>query len=257
MNPPLSDLLEIAKSAAFAAGQILREGAGLRQVNFQDAHDVKLQADVDSERLIRQRLESAAPGIPIIGEEEGGDASLTTQDRLYWVVDPLDGTANYQRGIPLCAVSIGLMRGLEPVLGVIYDFNHDDCYAALADGPLTLNHRVHQPVWAETADLAVVCTGFPIGCRPGDAGYRRFFEMSGKFTKIRMLGSAAMGMALVARGECDVYFEDGIRLWDIAAGLSLVAAAGGHYRIFEASQRDKPFAHEAWVAGRAEWLPKP
>ena len=106
------ELLETAETVAREAGGILRDGAShLRNVEFQDQRDVKLRADIDSEELIRNRLQAAC-AYPVYGEEKGGDETLRERDEPYWVVDPLDGTYNYLRGSNLCAVSIGLMRGL-------------------------------------------------------------------------------------------------------------------------------------------------
>ena len=121
-------LLELAEKTARAAGEALREG-GSRRVALNSATDVKLAADADSETLVRERL--AASGLPVFGEEFGGDASLyDSAGTLYWVVDPLDGTFNFQRGQPLTCVSIGLMRGSAPVLGAIYNFNADEMFPA-------------------------------------------------------------------------------------------------------------------------------
>lgn len=151
--------LKLAEQFAREAGAILAEGAGLRHINFQDAKDVKLKADVDSEKLIRERL-SQVSDFPIIGEEQGGDASLPHGSSYYWVVDPLDGTYNYLRSLPACCVSIGLMRGLEPVLGVIFDFNTGECFAS--DGEtLWVDGRVVKPVWAESVAKGALATGFP------------------------------------------------------------------------------------------------
>ncbi|NBR43031.1 MAG: hypothetical protein EBU04_09335 [Verrucomicrobia bacterium] len=124
-TPSFESLKEIAQETAWAAGKLLAEGTQMK-VNASTDDDVKMQADVDSEHLVRDRLKST--GLPVIGEELGGDASLYESDSLYWVVDPLDGTYNYLRRQPSTCVSLGLMRGKEPVLGVIYDFTAKKTY---------------------------------------------------------------------------------------------------------------------------------
>ena len=118
-TPSLEALKSVALATAIAAGDLLAKGAQMK-VNASTDDDVKMQADVDSEHLVRDMLKATA--IPVIGEELGGDASLYEGDSLYWVVDPLDGTYNYLRRQPSTCVSLGLMRGKDPVLGVIHDF---------------------------------------------------------------------------------------------------------------------------------------
>lgn len=245
---------DLAIKSAHAAGAILKEGAGLRHVNMQDSKDVKLKADVESEKLIRELL--SPTGLPIVGEEEGGDESLPDSDKLYWVVDPLDGTYNYLRGTPLCCVSIGLMRGWEPVLGVIYNFNNDETYSAKADGPFLINNEAIQPQWPEQIDHASLVTGFPAGRDYSTEALTKFVSEIQRFQKIRMIGSAALAIAYVASGKADAYCEESIRLWDIAGGLALAKAAGAPYSIKPSATPDKAFSCNIWITGRKKWLPE-
>ena len=118
--------LEIAKKAAHEAGNILVNlKAELNKENISSGKDIKLKADIEAEKLIKEYLLSKSD-IPILGEETG--ASIDDLGKTFWVVDPLDGTANYSRNIPICCVSIALISNLEPVIGVVYDFNNDDIY---------------------------------------------------------------------------------------------------------------------------------
>lgn len=246
-------LLRLAEDAARAAGAVLLRGVGLRGINFQSDKDVKLQADVESEALIRKMLEAHGK-LPVIGEEGGGDIMLTQGSDPYWVVDPLDGTGNYLRGIPQTCVSIGLMCGLKPVLGVIYDFNADECFTALADGPLLLNGVVHKARHAESLNRAFLITGFPAGRDYSDRALAKTIADYQRFHKVRMLGSAALALAYVAAGRCDAYREESIRLWDIAAGLALLQASGCHYTLLPPAGCNQPLAYDLWAVGRAEWL---
>ncbi len=249
----LEKLLAVAETAAREAGGILREGAGdLREVTFSDRHDVKLRADVDSERRIRALLQGETP-YPVVGEEEGGDASLTERYEPYWVVDPLDGTFNYLRGSPQCCVSIGLMRGETPVLGVVYDFHAGECFAGIVAGGLRLNGEALVPEWARKRDEAALQTGFPSGMSRGSAELHEFVGRVQAYKKVRMVGSAALALAYVAAGRSDVYYESSIRLWDVAAGLALVQAAGGLVRM--RATGGKTLAYDIWAAGRSDLLP--
>lgn len=253
MNPEALDShLSLCEQTARTAGDVLLErGRELRHVNFQDATDVKLRADTESEALVRQLL-SAQTDFPIVGEEEGGDTSLPAQDTPYWVVDPLDGTYNYLRRQPLCCVSIGLMQGEQPLLGVIYNFNDDTCYAARKGGSLLENGKAITPNWPESDDEACLATGFPAGRDYSDDSLLGFVRQVQRFKKIRMLGSAAIAMAYVCTGRCDIYLEEGVRLWDVAAGLALAEAAGAHVK--RTPNPAKPFAYNLCIAGREQWL---
>jgi len=131
----LSDLhqqIEIAKNAAKEAGKVLlHKKDSLNQSIFTSDKDIKLKADIEAENIIKSILEKES-SFPILAEESG--KSKEHLDKTFWVVDPLDGTANYARDIPLCCVSIALMHKMNPVLGVIYDFNNNDLYEGHLDG---------------------------------------------------------------------------------------------------------------------------
>lgn len=249
-------LLELAEKAARAAGERLRNGSEtLRTVTFEDRTDVKLQADTESEVLIRELFAEATPDFPVIGEEQGGDADLPRQDRPYWVVDPLDGTFNYLRGMDQCAVSIGLMRGEKPVLGVIHNFNHDLCYAGAPGLGFFLNGKATHFGWAETIGQAALVTGLPNAMDRSEANMVEFVRKMAPYKKVRMVGSAALAVAYVASGQLDVYSEEAIRLWDIAAGLALVEAAGGVTRM-RPSATGEFLAYDVWAAGKEAFLPR-
>lgn len=248
------ELTEIAEGAARQAGAVLREGgARLRAVEFQDARDVKLRADREAEEQVRKWL--SASSYPIIGEELGGDAGLVRQYVPYWVVDPLDGTYNYLRGSALCAVSIGLMRGETPLLGVIYDFNGDRCYSGTVGGEFRVDGECQHPAWETRQEQAALATGFPAGMDRSSEKMEAFLAQIAPFKKVRMIGSAALALAYVAEGTYDVYTESSIRLWDVAAGLALVQAAGGTVRM-KPSRDDNPFAYDIW-AGQSAFFPAP
>ncbi len=248
--PQMKNLLAIAEAAARETGAILRAG-GDRSVALNSATDVKLAADTNSERLVRERL--AATALPIFGEELGGDPALyDSAGTLYWVVDPLDGTFNYQRGQPLTCVSIGLMRGNEPVLGVIYNFNADEMFSGFVGEGVFLNGKKIVPAWATEISQACLMTGFPALADKSPEALAPFIAEVGKFKKIRMIGTAALAVAYVAVGRADVYDERGTNLWDVAAGMALVRAAGGFVRLTPTGKRALNF--DLRCAARAEWL---
>lgn len=246
----LKNLLKIAEDAARDTGAILRAG-GNRRVALNSDTDVKLAADVDSEKLVRERL--GATGLQIFGEELGGDPALyDSPGTLYWVVDPLDGTFNYQRGQPLTCVSIGLMCGSEPVLGVIYNFNADEMFSGVVGTGIFLNGEKIVPAWASEISQACLMTGFPALADKSPEALAPFIAEVGMFKKIRMIGTAALAVAYVASGRADVYSEKGTNLWDVAAGMALVKAAGGFVKIEPTGKRALNF--NLRCAAREEWL---
>jgi len=242
-------LRAIALATAEAAGRLLGEGAS-RTVNATTDDDVKMQADVDSETLVREHL--AASGLPVIGEELGGDPALFESGReLYWVVDPLDGTYNYLRNQPCTCVSIGLMRGREPVLGVIRDFTAGKTYLGVPGEGTFVNGRRITPAWAERAADACLMTGFPAAADKEGPAMDAFLREAARYKKIRMIGSAALALAYVAEGAADTYQECATNLWDVAAGLALVKASGGHYRLEPTGKR--PLNFDLRASAREEW----
>lgn len=247
-----SDLLNTATQAAYAAGKRLRRGARqLRTIHFQDDKDVKLKADIDSEILIRQQLTEDLD-LPIIGEEQGGDPSLLEGDEPYWIVDPLDGTYNYLRHNPATCVSIGLWRGIDPILGVIYDFNRKELYSGIVEKGLSINQKPVTSDWATEIQHSVLFTGFPAGRDFSTRALKGFIDQIQHFKKIRMIGSAALALAYVAAGQGDAYFEESINLWDVAAGLALVKAAGGAIQMQPTP--NKTLGFNVWATAQSEWI---
>ena len=130
--------LEIAKSAALEGGNYLLQNQGKElKVLMDSGRDIKLQLDTDTEKLIKESLSSQS-SFSILGEETGLSNNL---GEFYWVVDPLDGTSNFLRDIPISCVSIALMQDVTPILGVIYDFNHDDLYFGHQNSKAFLNQN--------------------------------------------------------------------------------------------------------------------
>ncbi len=220
--------LALAECAARAAGQFLAAGSRRNAVLMAEtARDVKLQADRDAEDRIVDVL-AGGSSIPIVAEERAVGTSSQSTVGLRWIVDPLDGTMNYLQGIPFCCVSVGLWNDDQPVAGAVYDFDRDEMFSAIVGTGAWLNGSPLR-VRSVPPDRAVMFTGFPAGTDFAPATVTRFVTQVSAFRKIRLLGSAALSLAYVAAGRGDAYFERDIRIWDIAAGLALVRAAGGTF----------------------------
>lgn len=244
--------LEQATAAATAAGDLLVLLARDElTVLSETGRDIKLAADRQAEALIVGSLRES--GYPILAEESGEHGTLTG-DRPMWVVDPLDGTMNYSRGIPICCVSIALMAGGAPILGVVHDFNRGETFNGIADEGAWLNGAPISVSGVEAAGRAILATGLP-AFRDYDVGALQSLAGElGRFRKVRMLGSAALMLAYLAAGRVDAYWEDDILLWDVAAGLAIVQGAGG-YVSAETSGRLK-WGRRVRCAGRAAvWGP--
>ncbi|MEI7644234.1 MAG: inositol monophosphatase family protein [Chloroflexales bacterium] len=176
------------------------------------------QADVEVEQLLRNRIAARYPDHGIMGEEQG----VGEIDREFvWSIDPIDGTGAFVSGLPLWCVSVGLMRRGHPYLGVIYMPILDDCYWADAEGPAYRNEEPIRVITAETIDgndwIAV------------SSNAHRIFTISFP-GKTRSLSSIAADLCYVARGSALGALIGRANLWDIAAGLSILRAAGGTVR---------------------------
>lgn len=220
----INKYLQIAIDAAKEAGNHLASFHNTT-VDKEEGHDIKLRADKEAERIILNRL--LPTGITILSEECG---LLPSGDNtFYWIVDPLDGSLNYLHGIPLCCVSIALWRGEnDPVFGVIYDFNHDNLYHGVVGEKAFCNgNELHVSTMVDKA-RSIITTGFPVYMKQDENGLMSFIHTIQDYKKVRLIGSAALSCALVAQGAVEAYHEHSIAWWDVAAGVAITIAAGGH-----------------------------
>lgn len=220
-------LLSLAKEVVQAALQALAGmGAGVHVYRFADdlPREVKATADHVLDEEILRRL--VPTGLPILSEESGKLAG-TTNTGLQWVIDPLDGTVNFVRGLAPCAVSIALFQENTPVFGVIGEYPT----RRLAWGGPSIGAFVEgRPVRVSTTserNKAILCTGFPARFDFDGEAAMHFMNRVSSYGKVRMLGAASLSLLHVAKGSADAYAEQEIMLWDVAAGLALVEGAGG------------------------------
>lgn len=217
----------VAIELAQQAGQILRAGWGKTdlRVEMKGVTNPVTEIDQRSEVLIKEGLMRATPSYGIVAEES--DAVDGRADAR-WIVDPLDGTINYMRAYPYVAVSIGLEKQGELVLGVIYNPILDELYVAEKGGGATLNGRAIHVSSVDKLGQAVIASGFPYDAWDTDQDN---LEEWGRFVKrsmsIRCDGSAAIDLCFVACGRLDGYYERGTMPYDVAAGAVIVREAGG------------------------------
>ena len=225
----ITDELITAKLAAKKAGIILKnERNKINLILSSTNKDIKLQADISSENLIKSILGNKS-SFPILAEESA--KSNMDLDDIFWVVDPLDGTANYARDIPLCCVSIALMHKTNPIIGVIYDFNNDNLYEGHVNGEAKLNDVRIKVSDIKSPNEGILVTGLPNNTDYSDSALLKMVKDFQEWRKVRMIGSAAIASCYIASAKADVYKEFGTYLWDVAAGAAIVNAAGGKAEI--------------------------
>lgn len=221
-----NSLLSLAEKAAILAGDFLREERRhLLRVTDEPVRDVKLKADRESEEHIIEILKANSPYS--ILSEEIGLVSSAHETEFRWIIDPLDGSVNYLQGLPICCVSIALWKDDSPLLGVVFDFLHGNLYKGIVSVGACLNGASFKTGGERPAAQAILCTGFPVSMDFSCDSLKTFVKHVRCFKKVRLFGSAAMSLAFVASGRADAYYEKNIKIWDVAAGLALVKAAGG------------------------------
>lgn len=228
--------LRLAEQIARAAAQSLTPAD--RQAKSSSGKDIKIKADQNLHFLIKKQLQRKS-SYAIISEEDSFPNFDQSEKSMRWIIDPLDGSLNFHRQIPLCCVSIGLWEGMNPILGVIYDFMRKEMFIGAVGHGAWLNGKPLRVSPTSRKSDAILCTGFSVY---GDFSKDSLVHLASKiraYKRVRLLGSAALSLAYVACGRADVYEEKSIALWDVAAGAALVRSAGGKVLLQVAT--NKPF----------------
>ena len=217
--------IEVALRAATVAGDfLLKSYAAQNRIESIYERDIKIEEDVLSEEIVLDELVSS--GYSILSEEKG-ELNPSQDSELRWIVDPLDGTYNYVRRIPFCAVSIALWKGEEPIFGIVNGFCLQEMFVGVVGTGAWCNNIPIRTGSIGASENSMIASGFPSRFEFSEHSVSSLLEDAAEYKKIRMLGSAAMSLAYLAAGRIDAYREDNIMLWDVAGGLALVNAAGG------------------------------
>jgi len=218
-------MLQTAIEAARQAGQVIadRYPAG-RDVTVKGYRDIVTDTDTAAEAIILDVIRARFPDHTIISEEAGGGE---IGSGYTWLVDPLDGTTNYAHRVPVFAVSIGVLEGGEPLIGVIHDPLRDQTFVAergagarFDEAPMhvslvsRLSHSVLSVDWGHSDEVRRQTLDLLLRVAP-------------RCGTVRALGSAALALAYVAAGWLDGYFNLALKPWDVAAAMLLIAEAGG------------------------------
>ena len=233
--------LAIAESAA-------REGAAFVETGWRrnptaerkGPIDLVTKFDRECELLLRARLGEKSP-FPVVGEEHGGEMAQG-EDAATWYVDPIDGTTNFVHGHPFYGVSIGLLRGGRPLVGVVVAPSLRLEWSGVVHGDsgrATRNGEVCQVSTTDRFGDALLATGFPYDrATSPDNNFDAFVAIKRRAQAVRRCGSAAIDLCLVADGTYDGYWEQKLGTWDVAAGAAIVLAAGGKLSSYDGGPVD-------------------
>lgn len=226
----MHDFLTVCERAARAGGVVLQDWVNRITIREKGPKDLVTEADFASQHAIRQIVLSAFPDHQFLGEEcDSTDACATKEANngdFRWIVDPLDGTLNYIRGMPSYAVSVALERAGELLAGVVFDPMLGECYKAAMGSGAFLNDRPIRATRCAALGEALVAVSFSANVPRGSIEVRRFIEVLHAGQSVRRTGSAALNLCYVAAGRLDAYFASSIQSWDVAAGVLIAREAG-------------------------------
>ena len=244
----LTTYLEAAREAARRAAAVIEEWKTKFKVREKGRFDLVTEADLASQKTIRDFLAKRFPGHAFLGEEDGPDPRRPgPDDPPTWIVDPIDGTTNYVHDCPLYCVSIGLQMGSDMVVGVVLDPSRNEMFSgAKGQGAFVNDTRLRTSPVARLED-ALLATGFPPDMRGNERmlDWWRYFSL--RACSLRRTGSTALNMAYVAAGRFDAYYAFDNHVWDVAGAAVLVQEAGGTLTNVDGTPYD-PYTADALVS---------
>jgi myo-inositol-1(or 4)-monophosphatase len=252
MTPPIPHIAATAEAACRLVGPaLLAAFRSQMQIDFKvDRHDPVTEHDRAAEAAIRDFIFREVPDSTFMGEEGGSVGTGPVR----WFVDPIDGTANFARGIAFWCVSVGAVIGDQVVAGAIYDPVADNMFTGSAAGAF-LNGHPMQSHAVPDEQHAVVITGYPVTrdfrLDGKDLALQRFGRMTETFATLRRPGSAALSIAHVAAGWADAAAGFGVNPWDVTAAIAILRQAGGSYHphsLGKVAPDAAAFLHPGYVA---------
>ena len=224
----------MVKACRKAAKVLIRDFGEIEnlQVSLKGPGDFVTASDKKVEKILIEELQKARPNYSILSEEIG---QINNDKSLRWIIDPIDGTANFLHGIPHFAISLGLEHNEEIICGIIYDPIKDEMFAAeKGNGSYLNNQRIRVSSRSKLKDCIVFTGGPKRESKDRDLALKEYNNFSSKVSiPIRKLGSAALDMAYVAAGRCDGFWQRNLNYWDIAAGIIIVKESGGFVTDFK------------------------
>ena len=228
----------MVKACRKASKTIIRDFGEIEklQVSIKGPGDFVTASDKKVEEILINELQEARPSYSILSEEIG---QINNDKSFKWIIDPIDGTANFLHGIPHFAISIGLEHDDEIICGIVYDPIKDEMFVAeKGNGSYLNNQRMRVSSRSKLKDCIVFTGGPKLESKNKELALEEYKKFSSKILiPIRKLGSASLDMAYVAAGRCDGFWQRNLNYWDIAAGIILVKEAGGFVTDFEGENR--------------------
>ena len=206
------------------------------QVSIKGPGDFVTVSDKKVEKILIEELQKARPNYSILSEEIG---EINNDESFKWIIDPIDGTANFLHGIPHFAISVGLEHNKEIICGIIYDPIKDEMFTAeKGEGSYLNNQRMRVSSRSKLKDCIIFTGGPKLSANNRELALEEYKKFSSKvFIPIRKMGSASLDMAYVAAGRCDGFWQRNLNYWDIAAGIILVIEAGGFVTDFDGENK--------------------
>ena len=228
----------MVKACRKAAKTLIRDFGEIEnlQVSLKGPGDFVTSSDKKVEKILIEELKKARPNYSILSEEIG---EIKNDEEFKWIIDPIDGTANFLHGIPHFAISVGLEHNGEIICGIVYDPIKDEMFVAeKGNGSYLNNQRMRVSSRSKLKDCIIFTGGPKSESKNRELALKEYNNFSSKvLIPIRKLGSASLDMAYVAAGRCDGFWQRNLNYWDIAAGIILVKESGGFVTDFDGENR--------------------
>jgi myo-inositol-1(or 4)-monophosphatase len=245
----LPHYLATCERAARAGGAVLLDWVDRFDVREKGPSDLVTQADLASQEAIRTVLLAEYPLHTLVGEESDQTQGLASE--YCWVVDPLDGTTNYVHRLPHFAVSVALLHLGEPIVGVVLDPVHDECFAAARGHGARLNGQPIHTSNVQKLGGALVAASFAAKVKRGSLEIDQFVAAALNCQAVRRTGSAALNLCYLAAGRFDAFWALSTYVWDIAAGVLIVEEAGGVATSLDGGKLEMAAPHPVAAANAA------
>jgi myo-inositol-1(or 4)-monophosphatase len=231
-------MLNVAIKAARKAGDVIMhafDNKAMFDIQQKGINDYVTTVDKNAENVIIETLHQAYPRHSFLAEESGERTQPNSEHQ--WIIDPLDGTLNFIHGLPHFCISIALKVKNRVEYGVIYDPVRNELFTASRGCGAFLDSRRIRVNKNSTVENSVLSTGFPVR-EPEKLPnvLTTFSSIAKKVADIRISGSSALDLAYVASGRLDGMFEEGLKIWDTAAGSLMITEAGGYVGDFNGGE---------------------
>jgi len=228
----------MVKSCRKASKYLIRDFGEVEklQVSLKGPGDFVTKTDEKVEKILIEELQNARPNYSILSEEIG---EIKNDEEFKWIIDPIDGTANFLHGIPHFGISLALEKKKEIVCAIIFDPIKNEIFSAEKGmGSYLNNQRMRVSARTKLKDCIIFTGGPKHDSQNSELAFKEYKKFSSKvLIPIRKMGSASLDMAYVAAGRCDGFWQRNLNYWDIAAGILLVKEAGGFVTDFEGKDK--------------------